>query len=493
MGDLEIKKHYELFIGGEWVKPVSGEYFETINPATGEGLGQVASATAPDVDRAVDVAWQTYNSTWRRTDAVKRGKILTQIAQVVRDHVDELGQLEMLDNGKTITEARLDAYLTADCFEYYAGAATKLEGKTVPVFGDRLDYVLREPWGVVGLIVPWNFPLLIASWKVAPALAAGNCVILKPSENTPLSVLRLAELTQKVLPPGVLNVLTGPGSAVGAPLVKHPRVKKIAFTGSTEVGRQIMTMAAEHVADVTLELGGKSPQIVFPDADLDMALEGVLMGIFYNEGQQCSAGSRLFLHKKIYDEFLDRLVARAEALRLGDPAKPETQIGSLVSKEQQKRVLDYIKLGVKEGAKLRCGGRAPDDPELVKGCFVQPTIFADVDNKMRIAQEEIFGPVLCVIPWDDYETMIAQANDIPFGLCAGIWARSLNEAHRTAQRLETGYIWINQYDVFPFGAPFGGFKQSGIGRELAFETLYHYTQTKNVNLDLSGKPARWFK
>jgi aldehyde dehydrogenase (NAD+) len=316
---------------------------------------------------------------------------------------------------------------------------------------------------------------------------------LKPAEQTPLSALRLAELTQEILPPGVLSVLTGFGPEAGAPLVSHRRVKKIAFTGSTEVGRQIMALAAEHVADVTLELGGKSPQIVFPDADLDSALEGVLLGIFYNEGEQCSAGSRLFLNKAIYEEFLDRLVTRAKALRLGDPSKPETQMGSLVSKEQQKRVLDYIKLGIKEGARLCCGGRMPADPQLAQGCFVEPTIFAEVDNKMRIAQEEIFGPVLCVIPWDDYETMIVQANDVQYGLCAGIWTRNLSEAHRTAQRIEAGYIWINQYGVFPYGAPFGGYKQSGMGRELAFETLYHYTQAKNVNIDLSGKPARWFK
>jgi len=316
---------------------------------------------------------------------------------------------------------------------------------------------------------------------------------LKPAEQTPLSALRLAELSAEILPPGVLSVLTGFGESAGAPLVKHPGVKKIAFTGSTEVGREIMAMAAEHITDVTLELGGKSPQIIFPDAELDAALEGVLMGIFYNEGEQCSAGSRLFLHRQIYDEFLVKLVARAEALRLGDPALPETQVGSLVSKGQQRRVLDYVKLGIQEGAELLSGGRAPDDEALAPGCFVQPTILAQVDNRMRVAQEEIFGPVLCVIPWDDEGEMLAQANDVPYGLCAGIWTRDLRKAHRTAAQLAAGYIWINQYDVFAYGAPFGGFKQSGLGRELATETLRHYTQTKNVNLNLSGKPLRWFK
>jgi len=490
--NAELKDRYLLFIGGEWVESASGESFETLNPATGEALAQISAANAEDVDRAVEAAWKAFRESWSTTDAAWRGRALFQIAQKIKEHSEELAQLETLDNGKPLNESRLDMFLAAECFEYYGGAATKLEGKTIPVFGERLNYVIREPWGVVGQIIPWNFPLLMAAWKLAPALAAGNCVVLKPAEQTPLTALRFAELISDIVPKGVVNILTGYGPEAGAPLAEHPKVKKIAFTGSTEVGRKIMGMAAEHIADVTLELGGKSPQIVFPDADLDAALEGVLMGIFYNAGQQCSAGSRLFLHADVYDSFTRKLLERAQQIRLGDPQKPETQMGPLVSQEQQKRVLDYIELGGKEGAKLLLGGRPPDDPALKKGYYVAPTIFADVENSMRIAQEEIFGPVLCVIKWDDYEEMIRQANDVQYGLCAGIWTRDVFRAHKTAQALEAGYIWINQYDVFAYGAPFGGYKQSGVGRELAFETLYHYTQIKNVNVDLSGRSTRWF-
>jgi len=492
MAQVELKDRYLLFIGGEWVESTSKETFETINPATGEVLARVSAADAEDVDRAVEAAWRAYRESWRKTDAAYRGRLLFQIAQKIKEHSEELARLETLDNGKPLNESRLDMFLAAECFEYYGGAAAKLEGKTVPVFGERFDYVLREPWGVVGQIIPWNFPLLMAAWKLAPALAAGNCVVLKPAEQTPLTALRLAELIGDLVPKGVVNVLTGYGPEAGAPLAKHPKVRKIAFTGSTEVGREVMALAAEHIADVTLELGGKSPQIVFPDADLEAALEGVLLGIFYNAGQQCSAGSRLFLHDEIYDEFLKKLVERAGQIRVGDPQKPETQMGPLVSDEQQKRVLDYIELGRKEGAKLLLGGGPPEDPALRKGYYVMPTIFTEVENSMRIAQEEIFGPVLCVLRWSDEKAMIEQANDVQYGLCAGIWTRDLLKAHRTARELEAGYIWINQYDVFPYGAPFGGYKQSGVGRELAFETLYHYTQLKNVNVDLSGQPTRWF-
>ncbi len=383
--------------------------------------------------------------------------------------------------------------LASECFEYYAGLASKIEGKVIPVMGDRLDYVLREPLGVVGQIIPWNFPLLMAAWKLAPALAAGNCSILKPAEQTPLSALSLAELIQDIVPKGVINIVTGFGPEAGAPLVQHPKVKKIAFTGSTEVGKRVMQMAAEHIGDVTLELGGKSPQIVYPDAHVDSAVEGVLMGIFYNAGQQCSAGSRLLLHQDIYKPFMEKLVARAKTLRLGDPLKPETQLGPLVTREQQERVLHCIEIGKQEGATLVCGGRAPSAPELAQGCYVEPTIFEDVSIQMQIAQEEIFGPVLAVTMWDDEEKMLEQANGVPYGLCGGIWTSNLRTAHKTAQRLEAGYIWINQYDVFPYGAPFGGYKQSGVGRELAAETILHYTQQKNVNIDLSGKGVKWFR
>jgi acyl-CoA reductase-like NAD-dependent aldehyde dehydrogenase len=486
-----LKETYQLFIGGEWIDSASGSTIESINPATGELLAKVQAGNAEDVDRAVKAATEAFTK-WRRTDANFRGKTLFKIAKIIRENSEELALLDTMDNGKTLTESRVDMFMAAECFEYYGGAADKLEGKTVPIFGNRFNYVLREPLGVVGQIIPWNFPLMMAAWKLAPALAAGNCVVLKPAEQTPLSALRLAELISGVINPGVVNVVTGYGTEAGAPLVEHPGVHKIAFTGSTEVGRQVMASAAKNVADVTLELGGKSPQIVYPDADLDAAIEGILLGIFYNEGQQCSAGSRLFLHADIHDEFLAKLVERANAINIADPQDPTSQMGSLVSKEQQNRVLSYVELGVKEGAEVVCGGKIPENPELQNGCFVQPTIFANVDNKMKIAQEEIFGPVLCVIKWDDPKMVIFEANDVEFGLCAGVWTKDITTAHRTAGQLEAGSVWINQYDVFAYGAPFGGYKQSGVGRELAFDTLLHYTQLKNVNVDLSGKPSRWF-
>jgi len=487
-----LKEKYQLFIGGEWVDSQSGEWIEAYNPANGEPLAKVPAGNSADIDKAVDAAWNAFHGGWNKTDANFRGKTLFKIAKAIRDNSEELALLDTMDNGKTLTESRVDMFMAAECFDYYGGAADKLEGRTVPIFGNRFNYILREPIGVVGQIIPWNFPLMMAAWKLGPALATGNTVVLKPAEQTPLSALRFAELVSGILPAGVLNVVTGYGPDAGAPLVQHPKVGKIAFTGSTEVGRQIMAGAASHVADVTLELGGKSPQIVFPEADLDAALEGVLMGIFYNEGQQCSAGSRLFLHEDNYDEFMQKLVERAKAINIADPQDPTSQMGSLVSKEQQKRVLDYCELAVKEGAEILCGGKKPEKPELQNGCFVEPTIFGNVDNSMRIAQEEIFGPALCVIKWNDEKEMIRQANDVEFGLCAGVWTQNITKAHRTAKQLEAGYIWINQYDVFAYGAPFGGYKQSGVGRELAFETLIHYTQQKNVNVDLSGKPTRWF-
>ncbi len=489
---IELKKKYQLFIGGQWQESASGETFQSINPATGELLASCAAAGKEDVNRAVEAAWKAFNGGWRRTDATFRGKSLFKIAQVIRENSEELAMLDTLDNGKTLNEARVDMFMAAECFEYYGGAANKLEGKVVPVFGDRLNYILREPLGVVGQIIPWNFPLMMAAWKIAPAIAAGNCVVLKPAELTSISALRFAELISDIVPAGVVNIISGRGPEAGAPLVQHPAVKKIAFTGSTEVGRQIMAHAASHVADVTLELGGKSPQIVFPDADLDAALEGVLLGIFYNEGQQCSAGSRLFLHESIYSDFVKKLVERAKAIRVGNPVDPTSQMGSLVSKEQQKRVLGYVQLGVKEGAEVACGGKAPGGSDLKNGAYVEPTILVNVDNKMKVAQEEIFGPVLCVMRWSDEKKMLEEVNDNQYGLCAGIWTRDINKAHKTAQRVESGLVWINQYDVFAYGAPFGGYKQSGIGRELAFDTLLHYTQLKNVNVDLSGKPSRWF-
>jgi aldehyde dehydrogenase (NAD+) len=347
---------------------------------------------------------------------------------------------------------------------------------------------LREPIGVVGHILPWNFPLLLAAWKLAPALAAGNTVVMKPAEQTPLTLLQLAEDLKDLLPPGVLNVVTGYGPDVGAPLASHPRVRKLSFTGETTTGRLILQYASENIVPATMELGGKSPHIIFPDADVERAIEGVMIGIFFNQGEVCTAGSRLFVHDAIYDSFVEKVVAKAKGIKVGDPAKPDTQLGPIVSREQMEKVLSYIEIGKKEGATLLCGGTRPADPALANGFFVTPTVFGNVRNKMRIAQEEIFGPVVSVIRWKDYDTMIAEANDIAYGLGAGLWTDNLPLAVKTAKALQAGTVWINAYNALFAGAPFGGYKKSGFGRECAFETLLHYTQTKSLFINTAEKP-----
>ncbi|HLU26562.1 MAG TPA: aldehyde dehydrogenase family protein [Longimicrobiales bacterium] len=475
-----------LFVGGEWVDPVEGRTFETRFPATGEVLAEVAEAGPADVDAAVTAARQAFESgPWPRMDAADRGALLWKLADAIEARSEALVRLEVLDNGKPYREAKIDIQQTVDAFRYYAGWATKLEGETIPVRGNILNYTLREPVGVVGAIIPWNFPLLMAAWKVAPALACGNTIVLKPAEQTPLTALELAFLAAEVgFPPGVLNVVPGFGETAGAALVRHPGVDKIAFTGSTAVGKTIMREAAASLKRVSLELGGKSPNVVFPDADLDAAVRGAHAGIFYNTGQCCTAGSRLLVHRSIHDELLDRLVSRASALQPGDPLDPKTRYGPLISDEQMARVLGYIARAREEGAELRLGGaRAPYQGE-EKGYWVQPTIFDGVKAEHTLAREEVFGPVLAVMTFDDEEEAAHLANATEYGLAAGVWTKDVGRAHRFARLLRSGTVWINTYHPLDASSPFGGYKQSGFGRELGGASLDLYTQVKSVWVNL---------
>jgi acyl-CoA reductase-like NAD-dependent aldehyde dehydrogenase len=476
----------KLWIGGEWVDAVSGSTFETENPATEDVLTRVAEAGPEDVDRAVRAARKAYTETWSVTPPAKRARILSKTAELIMKNRDELAEIETLDQGKVIFESsKVDVPMASDAFAYYSGWATKLSGKTIPHLPNMLNYTLAEPYGVVGQIIPWNFPLLMAAWKLAPALAAGNTVVLKPAEQTPLSVLRLGELMVEAgLPAGVVNIVPGFGATAGAALVQHPGVDRIAFTGSTEVGRQIMHTAAQTLKPVSLELGGKSPNIVFDDADLESAARGAITGIFYNKGEACTAGSRLFVQESIANEFEDLLGRRAGKSRPGDPLDPKTKIGPLVSAAQRDKVESYVKIGQEEGATLMAGGSRADIGN-GKGYFYEPTIFTNVENSMRVASEEIFGPVLAVIRFKDMGDVKLQANDNPYGLAAGIWTRDIGKAHRAAQVLQAGTVWINTYGLYSAAVPFGGTKESGFGRELGEEGLRAYTRTKSVwvNLD----------
>ncbi len=480
-------REYQLFIDGAWRESASGGTIDVANPATGELLARVAAGNATDVGRAVAAAGKAF-ARWGRSSPAERQRTLLEVAARIERRARDFALLETRNVGKPIRETKhIDIPAAIDHFRYFAGVLRHLQGHTQAINPSVLHFTLREPLGVVAAIVPWNYPLLLAAWKIAPALAAGNTVVVKPAEQTPLTMLELAEELKDVLPPGVFNVVTGYGPDAGAPLARHPGVRKVAFTGETATGRLILQYAAENIIPATLELGGKSPHIVFPDADFDRAIEGVMMGICQNQGAICYAGSRLFLHEDIHDRFLERLAAKVGALKVGDPASEETQVGALVSKEQLDKVLSYIEIGKKEGAALVCGGERPADPSLSRGLFVTPAVFDGVRNAMRIAQEEIFGPVLSVIPWKDEKAMIAEANGVAYGLAAGLWTRDLAAAVRTARALQAGTVWINTYGYVYAGAPFGGYKQSGFGRETAFETLSHYTQSKSVFISTSEK------
>jgi acyl-CoA reductase-like NAD-dependent aldehyde dehydrogenase len=418
--------------------------------------------------------------------ARERGRLVRKIGERLMERADEVARLETWHNGKPISESRhIEIPAAAECFEYYGGWSDKVMGETIPVKGNHLTYTLREPIGVVAAIVPWNFPLLLAAWKIAPALACGNTVIVKPASQTPLTALALAEIALEVgLPPGVLNVLTGPGGTLGQAIVEHPGIDKIAFTGDTSTGKGIMRSAAETLKKITLELGGKSPNIVLPDADIEAAIRGATVGIFYGKGEVCAAGSRLLVDRSIKDEFVDKLAARAKKMTAGDPMDPKTRLGAISSRKQLETVLGYIESGKQEGATLVAGG-ARTDIGTGKGYFLQPTVFADVTAGMRISREEIFGPVLATIDFADLDEAIAKANDTPYGLAAGVWTRDIKKAHYVARRLQAGTVWVNTYNVYDTAAPFGGYKQSGFGREMSAHALEHYTQIKTVWVDLN--------
>jgi aldehyde dehydrogenase (NAD+) len=476
----------KLLINGQWNQG-AGKSFDTVNPATGEVLTQVAEASAEDVDQAVAAARKAFDDSagpWRKMSASERGKLLWRLGDLVEKNIDELAELETLDNGKPIFESRyVDMPMVADVFRYYAGWATKIHGETVNTFNHAFTYTLREPVGVVGAIVAWNFPLLLASWKLGPALACGNTVVLKPAEQTPLTALRFGELALEAgLPPGVLNIVTG-GPETGAALVQHPRVDKVAFTGSTAVGKEIMRSSADTLKRVTLELGGKSPNIVFADSAMDSAVKGALNGIFYGKGEVCCAGSRLFVEKKVEDEFLAKLVEYSKKIKLGDPLDPKTRLGAIVSQTQMDTVLGYIEAGKKEGASVLAGGkRAAVNGD--HGYFIEPTIFGGVKNDMKIAQEEIFGPVLATLAFDDIEQVAEQANKNIYGLAAAVWTNDIRKAHQLSRRLKAGTVWINTYGLMDAALPFGGFKQSGFGRELGMHAIEHYTELKTVWMNL---------
>jgi len=473
----------QLLIDGQWREAVSGKRFDTLNPATGEVITSVAEADKADIDLAVKAARKAFEEgPWSKTTATDRGRILSKLADLIMEHRDELAELETMDNGKPISDARnVDVPLVADCIEYYAGWANKVHGETIPVPGPFLNYTLREPIGVVGQIVAWNFPMLLAAWKLGPALATGNTVVLKPAEQTPLSALRLGELCLEAgIPPGVVNVLPGFGPTAGSALVTHPDVDKIAFTGEYITGQTIMREAAGTLKRISFELGGKSPNIIFADADLDAAVAGSLMGIFWNQGEVCCAGSRLFLQESVYDQFMDKLVGQAGKMKVGDPMDPSTQIGALISEDHLNKVLRYINIGKAEGATVRTGGDQPSK----RGYFVNPTIFDGVNDSMKIAREEIFGPVLSVIRFKDMDEVVPRANNTFYGLAAAVWTRDVGKAHAMARKLKAGTVWVNTYNMISSLSPFGGYKMSGFGRELGVHALESYTQVKSVWVSL---------
>lgn len=474
-----------LLINGEWVE--GKKHFDTINPATAEVLTQIADAGAADVDQAVAAARKAFDDPkgpWRKMSASERGRLIWKLADLMEQHIEELAELETLDNGKPIFESRyVDMPMAIDVMRYYAGIATKIQGDTVNTLSAAFTYTMREPLGVVGAIVPWNFPLLLATWKLGPALACGNTVIYKPAEQTPLTALKLGELAIEAgFPPGVVNIVTG-GPETGAAIVRHKDIDKVAFTGSTSVGKEIMRSAADTLKRVTLELGGKSPNIVFADSDIDSAVKGAINGIFYGKGEVCNAGSRLFVETKIQDEFMSKLVERAKKLRPGDPMDPKTRLGAIVSEKQMKHVLGYIEAGKKEGAQLVTGGNRVN-VNGDKGFFIEPTVFGSVNNDMTIAQEEIFGPVLATLNFDDVDQVAELANKNVYGLAAGIWTNDIKKAHALSRRLKAGTVWINTYGPMDAAMPFGGYKQSGFGRELGAHAIEHYTELKSVWLAL---------
>jgi aldehyde dehydrogenase (NAD+) len=474
----------QCFIGGEWVPAASGKTFETINPATEEVIAQVAEGDAKDVDAAVKAARKALEQgPWGKMDARDRGKLMYRLADLIESEAAELAALETLDNGKPIRDSKgADLPLTVDCLRYYAGFADKLTGQTIPIRGNYFCYTRREPVGVAGQIIPWNFPMLMVAWKWGPALAAGCTIVMKPAEQTPLTCLRMARLAQKAgIPDGVINVVPGYGPTAGAAVVKHPGVDKVAFTGEHRTAQIIMRDASETLKRLTFELGGKSPNIVFADADLDAAAIGSHFGLYFNQGQCCCAGSRLFVQEKVYDQFIDKLVGLNQNRKMGNPFDPETEQGPQVDQAQFDKIMHYIDVGKSQGAQCLTGGQRWGD----KGYFIEPTLFTDVRDDMDIAREEIFGPVLSVLKFKDVDEIARRANDTFFGLAAAVWTRDISKAHRLAHAIKAGTVWVNCYDVFDAAAPFGGFKMSGLGRELGEKGLDAYTESKTVTVSLA--------
>jgi len=486
---------YRMFIDGKWCDAKAGGIIKVINPTTGEVLATTPEGRSEDIDAAVAAARRAFESgPWPEMSAADRGRILRKIGQLISEGQTELAELETRETGKIIRfTAGAEVPLAAQSFEFYGGLADKVMGETIPVAGPYLDFTLREPLGVCGLITPWNFPILLDAWKIAAALAVGNTVVLKPAEHTPLTALELARIAEEAgLPPGVLNVVPGFGPSAGATLVSHPDVDKISFTGSTATGRQIMRMAAGNLKKISLELGGKSPNIVFADADLDKAINGTLLSMFFHQGQACTAGSRLFLQNEIRETFLERLVDKVSRLRIGDPLDPATDIGPIQFRQQFDKIQRYVDSARDAGFKIHCGGGRAEGDDVSKGYFFRPTVISGAENDATICQEEIFGPVFNVLSFTDEEEAVALGNDVPYGLVAGVWSQDIGRGLRMSKRLRAGTVWLNCYNVLHPQAPFGGYKQSGMGRENGIHAIESFTQVKNVCVDLNPDYIKFF-
>ncbi len=490
--NVTLKEKYGLYINGQWKEASDKGTFETTNPATGKHLAYCAQATKEDVDEAVRAAWAAYPG-WKAVEPSKRADILLKIADRIDENKELLATVESMDNGKPIRETMaIDVPYSSDHFRYFAGAIRTEEGSASVLDGNFLSLILREPIGVVGQIVPWNFPFLMGAWKLAPALAAGNCIVFKSSSSTPLSMLVFMELIEDLLPAGVLNLITGSGSRSGQYMLDHPGFRKLAFTGSTEIGLDVAKAAADKLIPSTLELGGKSANIYFEDCPWDMALDGLQLGILFNQGQVCCAGSRVFVQESIYDKFVEQAVEAFKKIKVGDPLDMNTQMGSQINEKQVEKILSYINIAKEEGAVIACGGDRYTEGSCKDGCFMQPTLITNVTNDMRVAQEEIFGPVAVVIKFRTEEEVIAMANDSQYGLGGAVWTKDINRAIRVSRGIETGRMWVNTYNQIPAGAPFGGYKKSGIGRETHKVILDHYTQQKNIMINLNETPSGFY-